>query len=517
MPMRDAVARPGLSRRGFLLGGAALGLAGLGVRLAAHARLDDDPFTLGVASGDPSTDGFVLWTRIATAGTDATWLPMQDYPVEWEVAEDERFARVVRRGHAIASADWAHSVHVEPGGLAPDRWYWYRFHCGGATSPVGRSRTLPAEGMACARLRLALASCQHYEHGHFSAYRHMLDDDLDLVVHVGDYIYEGSWGPQLRRHESARGASTLADYRNRHACYKSDPDLRAAHAASPWLATWDDHEVSNDYAGTRSHYGEPAAAFAARRDAAWRAWYEHMPVRARHRPDPGSMPLYRRIEVGDLATISLLDNRQYRSPPACPDKGEMLADCAERLSPVRTLLGERQQRWLEHGLANGRARWNVIAQQTLVAPFATRDEEGRPRWWADGWDGYAGARTRLLDFIASRRVPDVVTLGGDMHAFYVTDLKADFADERGAAVASEFVGTSISAAGDGHDARARDLPLNPHVRFFDARWRGYLRCEIDHALWRADLRAVDDVTDPRSGVRTLQTLHVESGRADVVA
>lgn len=514
--MREAVAGPGLSRRRFLLGGAALGLAGLGVRLAAHARFDDDPFALGVASGDPSADGFVLWTRIATAGTDATWLPMHDYVVEWEVAEDERFARIVRRGEAIARADWAHSVHVEPGGLAPDRWYWYRFHCGGATSPTGRSRTLAAQGMACARLRLAVASCQHYEHGHFSAYRHMLDDDLDLVVHVGDYIYEGSWGPQLRRHESARGASTLADYRNRHACYKSDPDLRAAHAACPWLATWDDHEVSNDYAGARSHYGESAAVFAARRDAAWRAWYEHMPVRARHRPNPGSMPLYRRIEVGDLATISLLDNRQYRSPPACPDKGEMLVDCAERLSPVRTLLGERQQRWLEDGLANGGARWNVIAQQTLVAPFATRDEEGRTRWWADGWDGYPGARTRLLDFIASRRVPDVVTLGGDMHAFYATDLKADFADERSPVVASEFVGTSISAAGDDHDARARDLPLNPHVRFFDARWRGYLRCEVDHARWRADLRAVDDVTDPRSSTRTLQTLHVESGRAGVV-
>jgi alkaline phosphatase D len=514
--MHDAAAGRGLSRRRFLLGGAALALAGLGVRIAAHARFDADPFALGVASGDPSADGFVLWTRIAGTDTDATWLPMQDYAVDWEVAEDERFSRIARRGQALASADWAHSVHVEPHGLAPDRWYWYRFHCGGATSPIGRTRTLPAAATPSARLRLALASCQHYEHGHFSAYRHLLADDPDLVVHVGDYIYEGSWGPQLHRHESARGAVTLADYRNRHACYKSDPDLRAAHAACPWLATWDDHEVSNDYAGARSHYGEPAAAFATRRDAAWRAWYEHMPVRAAHRPRPGAMPLYRRVEIGDLATINLLDNRQYRSPPACADRGDMLVDCAERLSPARTLLGERQQHWLEHGLADSRTRWNVIAQQTLIAPFATRDEEGRTRHWADGWDGYPGARARLLDFIASRRVQDVVTLGGDMHAFYATDLKLDFGDERSAVVASEFVGTSISAAGDDHDVRVRDLALNPHVRHYDGRWRGYLRCEIDHARWRTDLRAIDDVADASSGVRTLQTCHVESGRAGIV-
>jgi alkaline phosphatase D len=178
--MHDAAAGRGLSRRRFLLGGAALALAGLGVRIAAHARFDADPFALGVASGDPSADGFVLWTRIAGTDTDATWLPMQDYAVDWEVAEDERFSRIVRRVQALASADWAHSVHVEPHGLAPDRWYWYRFHCGGATSPIGRTRTLPAAATPSARLRLALASCQHYEHGHFSAYRHLAREPREL-------------------------------------------------------------------------------------------------------------------------------------------------------------------------------------------------------------------------------------------------------------------------------------------------------------------------------------------------
>jgi alkaline phosphatase D len=516
--MAHTTAAGGLSRRRFLLGSSAmLGLAGLGARLTAQPRFDDDPFVLGIASGDPAADGFVLWTRIATADTDASWLPLQDYPVDWIVAEDERFTRIVRRGRAIASADWAHSVHVEIEGLAADRWYWYRFRCGDAHSPVGRTRTLPLAGVASSRLRLALASCQHYEHGHFSAYRHMLDDDLDLIVHVGDYIYEGSWGAQLRRHESARGAISLADYRNRHACYKSDPDLRAAHAAYPWLLTWDDHEVSNDYAGATSHYGEPAALFRARRSAAWRAWYEHMPLRARHRPAADSMPLHRRVQFGDLATLSLLDNRQYRSTPACADDGEMIGDCAERWAPQRTMLGEPQQQWLEDGLGNGNARWNVIAQQTLIAPFVTRATDGHERVWADGWDGYPAARARLLDFIGTRRIPNVVTLGGDMHAFYATDLKADFDDERSAVVASEFVGTSISAAGDDYASRARDLPRNPHVRFFDSRPRGYLRCEITPTLWRSDLRVIDDVGDPRSGAHTLLSLHVESGHAGVQA
>ena len=515
--MHDAMrGRDGWSRRQFILGSAsALGLAGLalGSGLPARARFDAYPFALGVASGDPSADGFVLWTRIATAQTDAAFLPMQDYEVDWVVAEDEALSRVVRRGRGFARAESAHALHVELDGLDADRWYWYQFRCGGETSPVGRSRTLPAIGARVKRLRLALASCQHYEHGWYAAYRHMLGDDLDLVVHVGDYIYEGSWGAQVRRHESPRGAETLSDYRNRHACYKSDADLQRAHAAYPWLVTWDDHEVSNDYAARESAYGEPADTFAARRAAAYRAYCEHMPLRARNR---ATNLLYRRFAFGDLATLSLLDDRQYRSAHACATRGPMLgADCAELREPQRSLLGTRQQEWLESSLAGSNGRWNVIAQQTLIAPFASREGDGVERVWNDGWDGYPRARERLLGFIGERQVPNVVTLGGDVHAFYANDLKADFTDPSSATLASEFVGTSISSAGDDYAGRARDLALNPHVRYFENRSRGYLRCEVTPDLWRSDCVAIDDVTDPRSTARTLRTLHVESGRAGV--
>ncbi|WP_395679469.1 alkaline phosphatase D family protein [Dokdonella sp.] len=515
--MHDATrGHAGWSRRQFILGGAsALGLAGLalGSGPPMRGRFDAYPFALGVASGDPSADGFVLWTRIATAHTDALFLPMQDYEVDWVVAEDEALSRVVRRGRGIARAESAHALHVEVDGLDADRWYWYRFHCGGEASPIGRSRTLPAAGARVQRLRLALASCQHYEHGWYAAYRHMLGDDLDLVLHVGDYIYEGSWGPQLRRHESPHGAQTLADYRNRHACYKSDADLQRAHAAYPWLVTWDDHEVSNDYAGLVSAYGEAPSAFATRRSAAYRAYCEHMPLRARSRA--GNL-LYRRFAFGDLATLSVLDDRQYRAAHACAERGAQLGtDCGELRAPQRSLLGAHQQEWLERGLADSDARWNVIGQQTLVAPFVSRGDDAIERVWNDGWDGYPRARERLLGFIGEQRIRNVVTLGGDVHAFYANDLKVDFADPASTTVASEFVGTSISSAGDDYAERVRDLHLNPHVRYFDSRSRGYLRCEITPDLWRSDCVAVDDVSDPHSRARTLASLHVETGRAGV--
>jgi alkaline phosphatase D len=508
----------GWSRRHFMFtSAAALGVASFGLsgRMLAGPRFEAYPFALGIASGDPDDNGFVLWTRIAPAGTDATFLSPADFAVDWVVAEDEQLRRVVRQGSAVASADWAHSVHVEVDGLRSNRPYWYQFRCGGEASAIGRTRTLPAAGAPTSRLRFALASCQHYEHGYFAAYRHMLADDLDIVLHVGDYIYEGSWGAQVRRHESPDGAQTLAGYRNRHACYKGDADLQHAHAAYPWLVTWDDHEVSNDYAGVVSNYDESPTAFAARRTAAYRAYFEHMPLRARHRPDAGGMSLYRRAQFGDLATFNILDDRQYRAAHACREQGEKVADCPQRWSRGQTMLGDTQQRWLEDGLVQRTARWNVIAQQTLIAPFVSRNDDDRDVVWTDGWDGYAGARAQLLDFIARREVPNVVTLGGDVHAFYATDLKTDFDDPDAKTIATEFVGTSLSTQGDDYASIARDLPLNPHVRHFENRWRGYLRCEITPTLWRSDLRIVDDATDVQSDARTLLSLHVESGRPGV--
>jgi len=504
------------SRRRWLqacVGAAGLAVSGGAARILARPQFRDDPFTLGVASGDPASDGFVLWTRLAPDPFTGGGMPPYAVPVEWMVAEDETFGRVVRRGVALASPEWAHSLHVEVEGLAPDRWYWYRFISGGIVSPAGRTRTLPPVGAPAQRLRLAVASCQHFEQGYFSAYRHMLDDDLDMIVHVGHYIYEGAWGAQIRRHEAPHGAVTLVDYRNRHACYKRDPDLQRAHAMYPWLLTWDDHDVSNDYAGLVPNDDEPAAEFALRRAAAYRAYYEHMPLRARQRPDAGGgMALYSRLDFGALARIDVLDDRQYRSPHPCAERGEMVRDCAQRWAADQTLLGAEQERWLLDGLARSPARWNVLAQQTLIAPFESRATDGGYDVWTDGWDGYAGARRRLLAHIAERNVQNVVALGGDVHAFYVSDLKADFADPAAPAVATEFVGTSITSNDVDYVAVSRDLAHNPHIRYFESRWRGYLFCDITPGLWRTDLRIVDNVENAASRGRNLISFHVEDGR-----
>jgi alkaline phosphatase D len=504
-----------LSRRRWLQ--AAIAIAGAGVagggRILAQPKFHEYPFSLGVASGDPTTDGIVLWTRIAPDPLNGGGMDEFDLPVDWMVATDPHFAHVVRHGTDIASPEWAHSLHVEVDGLQQDRWYWYRFLIGGVSSPVGRTRTLPERGSSAARLRLAVASCQHFEHGWFSAYRHMLDDDLDFVVHLGDYIYEGSWGAQVRRHESPRAALTLDDYRNRHACYKRDADLAAAHAAYPWLLTWDDHDVANDYAGLVPNDGEPPAEFALRRAAAYRAYYEHMPLRAIHRPGAsGAMLMHSRVDFGDLARIHLVDDRQYRSPHPCSERGEMVRDCPQRFAPDQTMFGAAQERWLADGLAASPARWNVLAQQTLIAPFESRANDGGYDVWTDGWDGYAGARSRLLRFIEAAQVRNVVALGGDMHAFYVSDLKADFDDANAAPVATEFVGTSISSDDVDYAAVSADLPHNPHIRYFESRWRGYLYCEITPELWRTDLRIVDNAHIAASPGRTLARFHVEEGR-----
>jgi alkaline phosphatase D len=422
------------------------------------------------------------------------------------------FSRIAQSGVAIASPQWAHSLHVEVEGLAADRWYFYRFISNGVASPVGRTRTLPARQAAPSRLRLAVASCQHFEQGYFSAYRHMLDDDLDFIVHVGDYIYEGAWGAQVRLHESPRGAYTLDDYRNRHACYKRDVDLAAAHAAYPWLVTWDDHDVANDYAGLVPADAEPRAEFAARRAAAYRAYYEHMPLRSVHRPRAdGGLWLPSRLDFGTLARINLVDDRQYRSPHPCSESGVMVRNCAQRFAADQTMFGGVQEQWLDQGLTTSTARWNVLAQQTLIAPFESRAADGGYDVWTDGWDGYAGARSRLLGRVAELGTRNVIALGGDMHAFYVTDLKTDFADMNAAPIATEFVGSSITSNDVDYAAVSRDLPHNPHVRYFESRWRGYLRCEVDADLWRTDLRIVDNVENAASGGRSLISFHVEDG------
>jgi alkaline phosphatase D len=493
---------PLLGRRAMVLAAAAA--------FVPHARAADVPrFELGVASGCPSEHGVVLWTRLTGEG-----LPAQ-VPVCWEVAHDRGFARIAQRGEELAEAAWAHSVHAEPAGLEPAREYWYRFTALGQASAVGRTRTAPPSGAEVATLRLMIASCQHYEQGHYAAWRDA-DPGLDLIVFLGDYIYEHGSSPlALRRHRGAR-VENLAAYRDRYAQYKSDALLQAAHAAAPWLMVWDDHEVENDYAGAQ---GERLQShFLDQRAAAYRAYWEHLPFPKSARPRGPDMRIYARLDWGTLARFHLLDGRQYRDPQACPEPGYggsrtlRLNDCRALLDPKRTLLGGPQERWLEEGWSTEH-RWNLLAQQTLMARFNTEDPAvGGGRYWNDGWDGYPAARQRLLSVVEHRRIPGVVVLGGDVHTHYAADLRADFDDPMSPVVASEFCTTSISSRSWSQQRVDSLLPLNPHVHYGRSDRRGSIRFEVDSRELRAELRAVDDARDAASAVRTAARFVVDRDR-----
>ena len=514
-----------LTRRRLLTGALALGAAHatapLVRRVGAQPRFTGSPFTLGVASGYPSPSGVALWTRLAPAPLQpGGGMPPEVIGVEWEVATDDRMGRVVQRGTAAATPEWAHSVHVEIDGLEPGRWYWYRFRSGGATSAIARTRTAPAAGAAVERLRFAYASCQQYEQGYYGAYHRMLADDLDLIVHLGDYVYESSWGRDHVRTHGAPEPHTLEDYRIRHALYKTDPDLQAAHAACPWIFTWDDHEVENDYADDRSQHAHPREWFLARRAAAYKAYYEHMPLRRPMVPLGPHMRLYDRVTFGTLAQFHVLDDRQFRSYQPCVGAGRggstvAAEDCAERRDPKLSLLGEVQERWLETGLARSRARWNVLAQQSIMAQVDRKPGLDRG-FWTDSWDGYPAARRRLLDHLASRAPANPVVIGGDVHAFWVTDLKPDFDDPKSPVVATEIVGTSITSQSWRQEVLDAQRADNPHVRFADATKRGYVRVEVTPQQWRADLRAMRTVTQPRAECDTLATFVIADDRPGAV-
>ena len=508
-----------IDRRRFLKCLAALGVS---TSLPARAQLNQkpafakDPFALGVASGYPRPTSVALWTRLAPLpDAPGGGMAPQVVPVRWEIARDESMSDIAASGTAYATPEFAHSVHVEPAGLQPSRPYWYRFSAGDAQSPIGRTRSAPSLGARPARVRFAFASCQQYEQGYYGAYRHIADDQLDVVLHLGDYIYEASWGREHVRKHGAPTPVTLDDYRARHALYKGDPDLQAAHAACPWLLTWDDHEVENDYAGDRPGELFPTEWFLARRAAAYKAWYEHMPVPRWMVPAGPHMRIYTRVVYGNLATFYLIDNRQFRAPQACPRPGRGggnvvdAAECAEIADPQRTLLGATQENWLEGGLGASRSRWNVLAQQTLMAQF-NRAESGAKSLYTDGWDGYPAARRRLIESMA--KVPNPVVIGGDVHAFHVSQLKADFDDPAAPVLASEFVGTSISSQHGGQEWLDKRRAANPHLLFADGRYRGYVRAELTPKRMTVDLRAMESVRTRDAACNTLASFVVEDGR-----
>jgi alkaline phosphatase D len=512
-----------LTRRSFLAGSASFAVAALlanRVRGAVTAapKFTAYPFSLGVASGDPAPDGMVLWTRLAPQPRMVGGgMPVEPVAVDWQVAEDEGMTRVVQHGTASAVPAWAHSVHVEVEGLQPDRWYWYRFKAGGEISPVGRTRTMPAAGAAVERLRFAFASCQKYEIGHYTAYEHMAREDLDLVVHLGDYIYEKGDDKKAIRPHGTPEILTLDDYRARYAVYKSDPALQAAHAMAPWIVTWDDHEVSNNYAAAVPEYPGRMSTpeFLRRRAAGYQAYYEHMPLRRSALPSGPDMLLYRRLDFGQLATFNVLDTRQYRTDQ--PQDDDVKPPAPVLLDPAGTLMGDRQRNWLFAGLAGSAATWNILAQQIMMARV---DFRPGPEMAVsmDKWSGCEFERRRLLRQFRDRRVANPVVLTGDIHCNWANELMADFDRPDSPPVGVEFVGTSISSGGDGAEKRKDSdelLAENPFVKFFNDE-RGYVRCEVTPQAWRSDYRTVPYVTRPGAPLGTRASFVVESGRSQLL-
>jgi alkaline phosphatase D len=524
------------SRRAFLQRCAIATSAGLlprGLRAAATPSWSNgDPFSLGVAAGTPAADGCVLWTRLAPdplsrdPETPGGVMPAR-YAVRYEIATDPQMRRVVQRGEAIADPGLAYSVHVEVTGLAAARPYWYRFACGAAQSRIGRVSTLPPGDVALARLRLGFVSCANYEHGYFAAYRHLADETPDLAIFLGDYIYEfvDRSATKVRTHSDGVEATTLPLYRNRYAQYRLDPDLQRLHAEVPCIVTWDDHEVQNDYADRWAQTFDDPTDFLRRRAAAYQAFYEHMPLRpSRSMPNGPDMRIYDRFRFGQLAEVSLLDGRQYRSRAACwgpPDHGgnrlESDASCPALRDPDRSLLGTEQEHWLFDGLARSPTRWNLIAQDVLMAELRERDHDGEIRYWVDDWNGYPAARTRLLAHLHAAQVTNPIVVSGDIHSFWANDLKLDFADPASPVVASEFVGTSVSAHPPPYDKFIEFLPDNPHVRYFESRRRGYATLDIEPDRVTARFRALTDATMADTDVETLRAFVVETGRPGPVA
>jgi alkaline phosphatase D len=506
---------------------AAAGALGWTGRSWSQPRLQDDPFALGVASGSPQPDSVVLWTRLMQQA-GAARLDPAPVSVRWEVAHEEQFSQIAQRGEAIAVPELAHSVHVEVRGLESDRWYFYRFIAGGIASPVGRTRTLPAPDAVVPQWRLAYASCQRWEHGYFSAYRHMRDENPDAVLFLGDYVYEYPTAARAVRVPSGGWVLTLDDYRRRYALHKGEADLQAMHAACPWIVTWDDHEVQNDYAGLQPGDSGPAVAdFRTRRAAAYQAFYEHMPVRASALTralaglsEGAEMRMYSGYRFGQLARLQLLDTRQYRDPQACTPAGKLgsavlnPADCASWDDPARTLLGAAQERWLDEALSVRQGGWTIIAQQTL---FGARDLQARgaPAFWNDGWDGYAAARSRLTAAVQRHKVADVVLFGGDVHENWVGHVKADYRRPDSAAVGVEFCGTSVTSRSGTNERMAQRLAANPHFVFAEAERRGYGVAEFTPRQLTTRLRVVDDVTRPVTRIETLATFNVQAGQARV--
>lgn len=502
-------------RRRFLLRASGLALfVGLNsaVRVWAAPKFSAYPFALGVAAGDPSPDGFVIWTRLAPAPLEEHGgMPMLAVPVLWEVAEDADFSRIVRSGEELARPELGHSVHVELSGLQSARPYFYRFMVAGAdASAVGTAKTTPAAGADVTRVRLAVAGCQAIYQGWYGAYDFLAQEsDIDAVFHYGDYIYEGPVGRNKAAYPVWDAAGNLAterdhfgdeiytldDYRRRYAQYKSDADLQAVHASAAFIMSFDDHEIDNDWGGEWDQDRTPPEVFALRKFAAMQAWYENLPVRRAQLPRlDGRTRYFRRFDYGQLMRMHVLDTRSHRTNQICNDVS--MLHCKHVQDQPSSILGMGQEAWLEEGLRNS-ARWNLLAQQVFVMPLKGRLADGRDSpAFIDKWDGYPGARQRLVKTITDLGLTNVVIATGDAHMNAVGEVPLHDEERGGPAVATEFLATSISSNGDGglfSPSVQRFIDAdNPFLKLAD-NLRGYHVHEITPETWRAEVKVMDQV------------------------
>ena len=502
------------TRRTFIAGAAASAFAAPALLSAQGWRRY--PFSLGIASGDPSPDGFVIWTRLAPEPlAPHGGMAMAPVPVGWEVASDSGFRTKVAEGEAVARPELGHSVHVEVAGLQPDRPYWYRFAVPGERSIHGRARTLPLAASSPAALRFGVAGCQAYGDGFYAAYDHLAREELAFVYHYGDYIYEYRGSPTRRgrsgelivavRDVVGDTLYSVDDYRQRYGQYKADPDLQRAHAAHAFFHSFDDHEIADNWAQDTDWEEIPPEIFRLRRAAALQAWYEHMPVRRALMPRNGEVRMHRSVRIGNLAEIDILDTRQYRSNQPCRDGFTPV--CAEIEAPGATVLGPEQEAWLARNLQRDPARWNCLAQQIMMMSIDRNnwDESGRVLNM-DSWAAYEVPRRRLLARLAG--LNNVVVLTGDEHQNF-----AGLLHDRDRPVAVEFVATSISSGGDGSDLRRgsdRILAANPQIRFVNDQ-RGYLTCDVTPEEWRTNFMVMDKVSTPGGSISKRASASVARG------
>ncbi|MGH3353821.1 MAG: alkaline phosphatase D family protein [Nocardioides sp.] len=526
-----------LSRRTLVTGSAVTAAVMLGTgSIPADAvtprratTLPGYPFTLGVASGDPLPNSVVLWTRLAPeplAPDGLGGMPPEPVRVRWQIAEDPGFRKVVKSGTVTATAALGHSVHPEVWGLRPGRDYWYRFSAAGEVSPIGHTRTAPAYGAKLAEVTFAFASCAKWDAGYFTAYQHLAEEDVDVVFHLGDYHYEyginANGGDRNVPVDSAFAGETtdLPRYRLQYGLWKSDPDLIAAHAAHAFVVAPDDHEIENNWADDVPEESSQSKGglWTPRRTAGFQAYYEHLPFRASSLPAGADMQIYRQLRYGDLVDFNVIDTRQYRDDQAYADGSDPASPelTPDIYDPSRSLMGARQEKWLQRNWRQSRARWQVLANQAPMAE-TDLDETAAKTLYMDPWDGYIANRNRLLEGARTAGVDNLVVITGDRHQNYASNLLADYDDPGSAVVGSEFVGTSVTSGGDGADMTTGGealLRANDHLKFFNGQ-RGYVRVKVTPEELSSDFRVVPYVQRPGAPISTRATYVVENGRPGV--